>query len=87
MILIRLAHMVQMSSRPFLLVKALCKCRIMPLPINVQEFDFLCQEVAAVPCWFLCAPSLEAEYSDSIEKRTNARKAMFLFVRAHALIV
>merc|ERR1711865_1090380 len=45
--------------------------------INAQEFDYLCEKVAAMPRRFGYAPSWEAEYGGSIEKRTAARKAMF----------
>merc|ERR1712078_753490 len=45
--------------------------------INAQEFDYLCEKVAAMPRRFGFAPSWESEYGGSIEKRTAARKAMF----------
>merc|ERR1712124_146350 len=45
--------------------------------INAQEFDYLCEKVAAMPRRFGFAPTWEAEYGGSIEKRTAARKAMF----------
>jgi len=45
--------------------------------INAVEFDYLCEKVAAMPRRFGYAPSWEAEYGGSVEKRTAARKAMF----------
>jgi len=45
--------------------------------INAQEFDYLCEKVAAMPRRFGYAPSWESAYGGSIEKRTAARKAMF----------
>ena len=45
--------------------------------INVQEFDYLREKVAAMTRRFGFAPSWESEYGGSIEKRTAACKAMF----------
>ena len=45
--------------------------------INAQDFNDLCEKVAAMPRRFGFAPSWESEYGGSIEKRTAARKAMF----------
>jgi hypothetical protein len=52
--------------------------------INAQEFDFLCEKVASMPRRFGLAPSWQAEYGGSVEKRTAARKAMFDAIDAKA---
>jgi hypothetical protein len=45
--------------------------------IGPEEFDYLCEKVASMPRRFGLAPSWEAEYGGSVEKRTAARRAMF----------
>jgi hypothetical protein len=45
--------------------------------IGPEEFDFLCEKVAALPRRFGLAPSWQAEYGGSVEKRTKARRSMF----------
>jgi len=45
--------------------------------INGAEFDFLCEKVASMPRRFGLAPSWQAAYGGSVEKRTAGRKAMF----------
>jgi hypothetical protein len=52
--------------------------------INAQEFDFLCEKVASMPRRFGLAPSWQAEYGGSVDKRTAARKAMFDAIDAKA---
>jgi len=45
--------------------------------INAEQFDMLCEHVAVLPRRFGLAPTAEAEYGGSMEKRMAARKAMF----------
>merc|ERR1711862_113554 len=52
--------------------------------INAQEFDFLCEKVASMPRSFGLAPSWQAEYGGSVDKRTAARKVMFDAIDAKA---
>jgi hypothetical protein len=46
--------------------------------IGIEEFDLLCEKVAALPRRFGMAPSWEAEYQGDLEARKEARKAMFV---------
>lgn len=46
--------------------------------IGIDEFDLLCEKVAALPRRFGMAPSWEKEYQGDIEARKEARKAMFV---------
>lgn len=45
--------------------------------INADEFDLLCEKVAALPRRYGMAPTWEKEYDGDLAARTAARKAMF----------
>lgn len=45
--------------------------------IDGPEFDTLCEKVAALPRRFGFAPSWEKEYGGDLQRRTDARKAIF----------